>query len=191
MAEHNTLTGTQLHEPKGVAAATAGEVYVADGAGSGTWSSPATSSSLDYGGLYSIHTDGVTIGTIGTTAKKLLAFSHDSPSNGITPAHANDEITILTTGDYFVPLTITFETSAVSDAGIYQFHVRVDGIESVIGLHRSMSGSSDVGSGAAQGILSLTAGEVLSVWVESDNGANADDIDINMIDLSAYLLKAA
>jgi hypothetical protein len=34
---HSTLTGADLHEPKGVAAATAGDVYIADGAGSGSW----------------------------------------------------------------------------------------------------------------------------------------------------------
>lgn len=33
---HSTLTGSDLHEPKGVAAATADTVYVADGSGSGT-----------------------------------------------------------------------------------------------------------------------------------------------------------
>jgi hypothetical protein len=37
MAEHATLTGANLHEPKGVAAAASGAVYVADGAGSGAW----------------------------------------------------------------------------------------------------------------------------------------------------------
>lgn len=37
MAEHNTLTDPELHEPKGVSAAAEGQVYVADGAGSGTW----------------------------------------------------------------------------------------------------------------------------------------------------------
>lgn len=36
---HSTLTGANLHEPKGVASASAGEVYVADGASSGSWSS--------------------------------------------------------------------------------------------------------------------------------------------------------
>ncbi len=35
---HRDLTGTELHEPKGVAAAPAGKVYVSDGAGSGSWS---------------------------------------------------------------------------------------------------------------------------------------------------------
>lgn len=34
---HSTLTDPYLHEPKGVAAASAGSVYIADGAGSGDW----------------------------------------------------------------------------------------------------------------------------------------------------------
>ena len=37
MPAHNALTGSDLHEPKGVAAATSGTVYVADGVGSGSW----------------------------------------------------------------------------------------------------------------------------------------------------------
>lgn len=34
---HSDLTGSDLHEPKGVAAANADEVYIADGLGSGAW----------------------------------------------------------------------------------------------------------------------------------------------------------
>lgn len=39
MALHKDLTGADLHEPKGIAVAGAGTVYVADGAGSGAWTS--------------------------------------------------------------------------------------------------------------------------------------------------------
>ena len=35
--QHRLLTGSDLHEPKGVAAASSGQVYVANGSGSGTW----------------------------------------------------------------------------------------------------------------------------------------------------------
>jgi|10_taG_2_1085330.scaffolds.fasta_scaffold16908_4 hypothetical protein len=35
--EHSTLTGSDLHEPKGTAAANTGEVYIANGSGSGAW----------------------------------------------------------------------------------------------------------------------------------------------------------
>lgn len=34
---HSTLTGSDLHEPKGIASATAGQVYISNGSGSGTW----------------------------------------------------------------------------------------------------------------------------------------------------------
>lgn len=37
MALHKDATGADLHEPKGISAASSGEVYVADGAGSGVW----------------------------------------------------------------------------------------------------------------------------------------------------------
>ena len=35
--QHNTMTGADLHEPKGVGAASVNTAYIADGAGSGTW----------------------------------------------------------------------------------------------------------------------------------------------------------
>lgn len=43
MARHKDLTGTDLHEPKGVAAASSGQVYVANGSGSGAWATVAGS----------------------------------------------------------------------------------------------------------------------------------------------------
>lgn len=41
---HSVLAGVEIHEPKGTDTAALGTVYVADGAGSGSWSSIATSS---------------------------------------------------------------------------------------------------------------------------------------------------
>ena len=38
--QHAALTGADLHEPKGITTATAGQVYVADGSGSGDWTDP-------------------------------------------------------------------------------------------------------------------------------------------------------
>ena len=39
---HKDITGDQLHEPKGIETASSGEVYIADGVGSGSWASPST-----------------------------------------------------------------------------------------------------------------------------------------------------
>ena len=41
---HSVLAGTEVHEPKGVSSASLGQVYVADGNGSGNWSNVGTSS---------------------------------------------------------------------------------------------------------------------------------------------------
>ena len=57
MAEHRNLTGASLHEPKGVAAAAANGVYVANGAGSGSWQR------LAMGGVQFINTAGSPPGT--------------------------------------------------------------------------------------------------------------------------------
>ena len=37
---HSAITDPNIHEPKGVATATSGKVYTANGSGSGTWSLP-------------------------------------------------------------------------------------------------------------------------------------------------------
>ena len=40
--QHNAMTGSDLHEPKGVGAASANTLYVANGSGSGTWQKVST-----------------------------------------------------------------------------------------------------------------------------------------------------
>ena len=44
--EHSSLTGSALHEPKGVSTAGSGTIYLADGAGSGSWESSHAFASL-------------------------------------------------------------------------------------------------------------------------------------------------
>lgn len=41
---HAAITGTNVHEPKGIATATSGQAYIANGAGSGVWTNIATAS---------------------------------------------------------------------------------------------------------------------------------------------------
>jgi microcystin-dependent protein len=75
---HKLLTGTDLHEPKGVATAPAGQVYVSDGAGSGAWTTINTTIAFSTGDAkltYKqtadsgwIMLDDSTIGPVGSTA---------------------------------------------------------------------------------------------------------------------------
>lgn len=63
MALHSTLTDPNLHEPKGVATASKGDVYVSDGLGSGAWTEP-------YSG-FGFYVDAAAEQTFNTTAAKL------------------------------------------------------------------------------------------------------------------------
>lgn len=49
IVSHATLTGVDLHEPKGVSTAASGTVYIANGAGTGSWGSVSTS--LNFVGM--------------------------------------------------------------------------------------------------------------------------------------------
>jgi len=51
--EHSTISTGNLHEPKGIASATSNQVYVSDGAGSGSWKTPYTTGVEDYNDLSS------------------------------------------------------------------------------------------------------------------------------------------
>lgn len=118
MTEHNLLTGAALHEPKGVAAAAEGQVYIADGAGSGTWTL------MPHG--WGFYKDDATEQTFNTTAAKLSINGGDASTDetylplairgsGSLWDTTTDDITPIALGDAYelrVDLPITARTSA-------------------------------------------------------------------------------
>lgn len=60
MPAHSALTGSDLHEPKGASGASQHTVYVADGAGSGTWQK-ITADSVDTSVVLDLNTGFVTV----------------------------------------------------------------------------------------------------------------------------------
>lgn len=182
--EHKNIADAQRHEPKGASTATPGQVYVADGAGSGSW----TDIGNKYGGIYSIDTDAATSTNIGTTPILFEGFSHNGESEGVTPDYTNDNITIDYAGVYSVLFTVSFSTNSAADAGLYEFRIRKNGGETIIGAFRQMSGTADTDSVTAFGLLDLAVNDVLTVYVESDNGSNTDDIDIKEVHFKVFRL---
>lgn len=59
--QHKLITGADLHEPKGAAAAASGTVYIANGSGSGAWDN-VTAAQLDFSALTNGHYVTVTAG---------------------------------------------------------------------------------------------------------------------------------
>ena len=113
MAEHSTLTGSNLHEPKGAASATSGQVYVADGAGSGTWTDVTSAQgyvvSAVIADVSTAETVYVPIPYSGTVAKVTTALEG-------AIATADDTITVTNVGvGSMGTITITQSGSAAGD----------------------------------------------------------------------------
>ncbi len=186
MPEHSTITDPNLHEPKDVATALVDQVYVANGSGSGTWIlAPSV-----YGGIKV--NDGVgTLAAIGTTPIQFSVFDATMPSNSVTVSTSTDDLTIVIAGDYTVSFCTSLSTVAVGDAGDYIIHLRKNGAEAGISTHRELSGTADEGSMTFDGIITLAASDVLTVFIESDDGGNTDDINILTTQFFVHLLKAS
>lgn len=101
MAAHSTLTGADLHEPKGAAGAAAGTVYVSNGAGSGSWTSLAASkvSVLDTNGDFA-----------GTTVEAVLTELNDKTMilSGIFADVSNPSTLLIPVGFSCTVLSIDF-----------------------------------------------------------------------------------
>lgn len=182
MPSHSSLTGAELHEPKGVETANNGEVYVADGAGSGAW---IFAGSNVFGEIKTLESDAVSLSGIGTTPIT-LPFSQNGDASNITADASNNRLVLPNAGTYFVIFSASFSTTASGDAGTYEFKILDDGVSTGIEMAREMSGSNDTGSDAAIGLATVADDSVLTVSVESDDGGNTDNIDIYNMHLSAF-----
>ena len=182
--QHNALTGSELHEPKGADNASDGQVFIADGQGSGSFAYP----DFQFGEIYTQISDAATLSTIGTTAQT-FPFSNDGSSNTAVNSSANNKITLTTAGIYQVTFTVSFSTSAAGDAGEYIFIVQVGGSDTEHEAVVDMSGTDDMVSVVINGLVTATAAQDLTVTVESDEAGNTDDIVIKNATLTAVLVK--
>lgn len=197
--QHNTLTSAELHEPKGVATATANETYVADGAASGSWTEPepkgvsaavagdvyvadgaasgAWQQQFQYTSLFTDEADAHAIGTIGTTVQT-WQFTTLGEENGITGSAASNNVTIVTTGVYSVQFNAAVAPAAAGDAGDYEWKLNVNAVATDFGVKRTISGAGDTGAGGFSCLIALTAADVVTISIESDEAADTDDLNI-------------
>jgi hypothetical protein len=113
---HSSLTDPYLHEPKGVAAAASGEVYVANGSGSGAWTAKETLIELSLEGylenVSAVEKVYVPIPFAGTVVKILTVLEAVISSSNSTVTVKN------AAGSSMGTLTITASGSAAGDVDI-------------------------------------------------------------------------
>lgn len=109
MPLHSALTGADLHEPKGVAAASSGTVYVANGSGSGSWIPAPYTVSASLADVSTASTVYVPIPYAGTVTRvvSVLAGSLTTADSTVTVRNS--------AGNSMGTLTITQSGSAAGD----------------------------------------------------------------------------
>lgn len=124
MALHKDLTGADLHEPKGVATADSGQVYVADGAGSGSWTDlvntpPSLSSTIENKSSSSINPS--------TLDVPIDATFDTSVSNTNISIANTGVITFLTPGVYITTINMNFGRSSGAGTAVVAARLLIDG----------------------------------------------------------------
>lgn len=167
--QHNAITDPDIHEPKGIAAATAGKVYVSDGASSGDWKyAPGKAHAEIY----------ITSGATTHTLAAASAFTKVNPSgewtasgneDHLTVDAANGEIDLLYAGHYYISFWMTFSTATIASGSQYKFKFAIDGVSSprTVYVTKPTNGS-DIIEISATGLLNATANQTLSIYAGGD-----------------------
>lgn len=127
MALHKDLTGADLHEPKGISSAANGTVYVANGSGSGTWSSRLS-------GIYNLNEYELTqqIADISTASSRCffyvprtsrLRFVNVILNNAITTANATLSVYV---NGVLNPESLTITQSGSTAGSFFTLNVTTD-----------------------------------------------------------------
>jgi hypothetical protein len=110
-----------------------------------------------------------------STPALLDLWENEDGGNGVDVSAAAGTITIQQPGEYHVSFQASIETS--NNNVVAQFHLRKNTVEEPEGLHRKIGTANDVGSGGFVGLIDCDAGDVLTVYVETDISTNLKLID--------------
>lgn len=201
--QHNIITDPDLHEPKGVSSASAGTIYKANGTGSGSWDYPIIGQDTALEGQV-FESDGAGSGTwkyppakghaeiyinAGATVHTLSSASQYTKLNPgtewtnstfvevLTEDAANGEIVLSQAGHYHIDFWLNFTTASLASGTSYTFKFAIDGITSprTVSIQKPTNGT-DILHVGAQGLVEVTAGQRLSIYVAGDGVSSSTNI---------------
>ena len=105
---HSALTSADLHEPKGAVSASAGQVYVANGAGSGTWTGHKGSVTVEMNDVSAVETVYVVLPACTVTKVSSVILNAITVANSIVTVYNHAASSMGT-------ITIAFSGSAAGD----------------------------------------------------------------------------
>ena len=213
--QHNVITGADLHEPKGIAAAAAEKVYIANGSGSGAFGfmDPKGASSAAVGKVYSA--DGSGSGTFEYPVGKLFAELHITGSStsqtlasgsafakldpgtawtqgqikNLATVATDGTITISVTGVYLCNFWASFDGAAIAAGTKYNFKFSKDGSEETRKTTvQKMTASAERLYVNFSNIINFASTAALSVEVGGDGTSSGTAITVAEAGFSALRL---
>lgn len=190
--EHSTLPDAELHETKGIASATAGQILVADGAGSGTFQTnntfaPQHASALIIDNSTIIVIPVATDSTLHTSADYVPippALITQDLSQGIT-FDVNDAFVVASAGTYFLQVWAAMSSSGTNNTVALAYSI--NGVFQVVArpvVKVKLKTAGDIISISGFGITTLAIGDVLRIGVADDTGSN-----VTLHEFCATLIK--
>lgn len=189
--QHSAITDPNIHEPKGITTALNGQMYVADGGGSGNWK---FTSGHAYGELFiSNNSTAQTLPAASGTA--VLNPAGAWQANGfqnVTLTPASGTITLPQAGEYQLNFWAVFETAAISSGASYNFFYALNGTPSTRKVYaKKTSNGVDTLQVHATGFVNVSAGAVVSMFVGGDGTSSGTNLIIKEAGLSALLIDPA
>jgi hypothetical protein len=214
--QHKDIPEAQLHEPKGASTSTSGQVLVSSG-GASTWGDMADIATTGATAGQSFIADGSGGGTwkleqaygemeiIQNSTGQVLTAASDSTlytnsdyvlmtqwvageTGGVT--YAANGLTVPTTGEYTLASWFN-QTSSINNV-LVGVKFAVNGVIPTAGtvptLRRKIGTGADVGSLSGSKLVSLTAGDTVTLYIACDSNATITTSDA-VIDLS--MVKAS
>lgn len=122
-----------------------------------------------YGNIYTLAGSTAQTG-ITTSAVKLTGFASNGLYSGVTPDASADTLTVAYAGTYRIDFTIA-ATGTTSTQ--FLFRARKNGVATSYGCELNFNATPDMENGSFTGYLDLSANDVITIYVESDQGGGA------------------
>jgi hypothetical protein len=200
--EHSTIADPDIHEPKGIAAAPLDSVYVANGAGSGAWTTPggALFGDMDFnsnsiptnitvaspvaGDGNAVLLSGATLTTPGSLYSQGVADTISFENTG-----NNELLRVPEDGIYELSFNGSFTGGGGGAGNIYRFNFAINGVEQTSHAYAErQTASADVGNVAYSEYVQLSANDTIQPTVANVIGTNNPTVRVSSF--TTILVKA-
>lgn len=172
--EHKNIPEAGLHEPKGVSLATAGQVYISDGVGSGAWSdNPADISNVSIERLLDAVSLAANQQPSATDSPIQLEFGA-AQFSGSDPVSidALGALTINTAGTYRIKISLAYGRTGGSGTSELYFRALVNGTQAGQSVHAKVGGSDVYIPYSDEAWLTVPAATVITYEMIRDSSGN-------------------